>query len=268
MKTAPPPPRAAAVIAAIGRVTRLEILRDRVLYNIGLFTALILGAGYLASRLTFLRPERVIIDFGFSAMNLSLSAVGILLGANLIGREIERRTISLALSRPITRAQFVLGKFWGLAQVLLLNWALLCACFVAVLGLSTESRFSALAWVHFQGFVLLFWQSLVLSALAIFLSTFSTASITTMMSVGFYLIGNNISQIRLLGSRLISSSARWAVDAGAAVLPNLEHFNLGTKVTYGLPVTWGFVGVGALYGACLAGILLALAGLVVRAREL
>ncbi|MGZ6371491.1 MAG: hypothetical protein ACXWPM_12115 [Bdellovibrionota bacterium] len=50
--------RQIAVVEAIGRVTFFEILRDKILYNIVIFSVLLLGIGFLASKLSFARPDR------------------------------------------------------------------------------------------------------------------------------------------------------------------------------------------------------------------
>ena len=57
------------------------------------------------------------------------------------------------------------------------------------------------------------------------------------------------------------------LNALAALLPDFEHFSLGTKVTYGLPVSAQFVLTGFAYGACLIGLLLFLSGLLLQGRE-
>src|SRR6185437_7550167 len=115
------------VVWSVASVSFREIVRDKILYNILVIAVLLMGLGFLASRLTFVRPDQIVLDFGVSAVNLSLVAIAALIGASLLNREVERRTIFLALSRPISRFQFVAGKYVGLLLVLLLNWALVSA---------------------------------------------------------------------------------------------------------------------------------------------
>src|ERR1700688_738458 len=91
----------ALVVPTVGWVTFREIIRDKILYNILVVSVLLLGLGFLASKMTFVRPDRVVLDFGVSAVGISSVAIAILIGAGMVNRELERRTIFLALSRPI-----------------------------------------------------------------------------------------------------------------------------------------------------------------------
>jgi ABC-type transport system involved in multi-copper enzyme maturation permease subunit len=138
-------PQSGSVACAIGKVTFLEMIRDRVFYNVVLCAFVLLGLGYLGSKLTFVRPNRVVLDFGISAIFLACALVAIFYCSGLINKEIERRTIHVALCHPISRDQFVYGKFLGLSWVVTLNWLALCCCFLAILFFTTQDRADFLA---------------------------------------------------------------------------------------------------------------------------
>jgi hypothetical protein len=53
----------------------------------------------------------------------------------------------------------------------------------------------------------------------------------------------------------------------SVVVPNFEHYNLGFKVTYGLPVAASFVGLGLAYAAVWCLLLLLAAGWLIERRE-
>ncbi len=254
------------VIEAIGRVTFLEIVRDRILYNILVCALLLLILSFLASSMSYIRPERIILDFGLSAVVLSCCLVGVLTGAGLLTKEFERRTLYVALSHPITRTQFLLGKFAGLVAVILVNWVLLSAVYLLILSYVAEKT-GVISETLGVGLLLGLIQSIMISSVAVFFSSFSTTSLSVMVSIGLYLTGSNISQLRLVATRLKSPAGAFSINALAAVLPNFEYFNLGTQVTYGLPVSWRFVGLSVLYGLVVVGFLLLLAGVFIQGRE-
>jgi Cu-processing system permease protein len=260
-------PRTWDVSRAIAKVTFFEVIRDKILYNIIVCAALLFAVGFLASRLTFIRPERVTLDFGMSAVNISCAMIAIFTGSSLIGREFDRRTIYVALSHPISRAQFVLGKFMGIASVVAVNWLLLSIAYLALLWLSGGSLSGLLSSTLFVGLFLLLFQSVTVSALAILFSTFSTTSLSAIMTIGLYLVGNNVSEIHAVASKVKSPVGAGLLRAVATVMPNLEHFNLRERVTYALPVSASFVAVSVLYGTILTAFLLFLAGLLIRRRE-
>lgn len=255
------------VCTAVAYVSFREILRDKILYNVLVIAVLLLSLGFLASRLTYISPDRVILDFGISAVNLSLCAIAVLVGSSMLNREVERRTMFLALSRPISRFDFVLGKFLGICGVLCLNWLVVSGVFIGVFSFSGGSASHAFGWTLLQGLFLLLLQSFMMSAVAIFFSSFSTTSLSSVLAVGIYLIGNNISQILMLAQKLQSPVGRVALKTVSFVIPNLEYFNLGLKVTYGLPVPTQLILVAVLYASVVSSITVGLAGLIVRFKE-
>lgn len=266
MKKAQKYPTTLEVVQAVGKVTFLEIVRDRVLYNILVCAFLLLGVAFLASRLSFIRPERIIMDFGLTAVTLSCCMVGVLTGSGMLTREFERRTIYVALAHPISRAQFLLGKFSGLVAVIAVNWILLSLSYLIILTFVSEGAAIVSGTLLIALFLGLL-QSIVISSVAVFFSTFSTTSVAVMISIGFYLVGNNTSQLRLVATKLKSPIGSFAMNTLAAVLPNLEYYNLGTKVTYALPVSWKFVSLSILYGLFVVVFLLIFAGFLIQRRE-
>ena len=209
------------VVWSVAAVSFREIVRDKILYNILVIAVLLLGLGFLASRLTFVRPDRIVLDFGVSAVNLSLVAISAMIGASLINREVERRTMYLALSRPISRFQFVAGKYVGLCFVLMLNWLLVSGAFLAVLLLSGGVEAHSFSTTLFVALGLLLFQSLMMAAIAILFSTFSTTSLSAVLAIGVYLIGNNVSQIHGIAQKIYSGLG--ALFAGGVRIYSPEH---------------------------------------------
>ncbi len=261
-------PAAIRVVFAVARVTFKEIVRDRLLYNILVFSVLLFSVGVLASRAAVvMSAERVILDFGLTALRLSGSMIGIFVGSALLIREVDRRTIHVALSHPITRAQFVFGKYLGLATVLLLNWILSTGAYILLLIGFNDWNFSFTAtfgWaVFFAGL-----EGLFMASAAVFFSTFTTTSLSVIFCIGLYLIGNNISAMRTLAVKSAGSFQGVILDALSRALPNLEHFNLGTKLTYSLTIPGAFLTYGVLYGVALILLFLWAAGLLLGLKEI
>lgn len=254
-------------VRAIGRVTFLEILRDKILYNILVCAALLLGLGLLASRLVFARPERVLLDFGYGGLRVSCAMIGLLVGAAMIGREFERRTAWVALSKPISRLQFVCGKFAGLAALLAVNWALLSAVFAGMVAWSGGEAAPVLTGTFAWALGLALLESLLVACVAVFFSCFSTTSLAVICTLGLYLIGHNISRVLEAVARLRAGWISEALRAGAVLLPNLEHFELGTRLTYSLPVEPAYGLRAIAYAAAWCGLLLLASSRLLRGRE-
>lgn len=261
-------PTTVAVSRSVGWVTFLEIIRDKILYNIILCSFLLLGIGFLGSRLSGIRQGRIILDFGLTAVSISCAMIAMFTGAALIGREYDRRTIFVALSRPISRFQFILGKYAGLCGVLFLNWLLLVISYFLILWQTAGSEVTDLisaTWFWAVGLV--FVQSMTLAAIAVFFSSFTTTSLSVIFTLGLYLVGNNVSQLRLLAAKAETEMGAALFKLSAALIPNLEHFNLGTKVSYGLPVSTSFALGSVGYGILLISASLIAAGIFLNKRE-
>jgi len=250
-------------VYAVARITFQEILRDKVLLNIVLLSALLLGIAFAASNLTFLSPERVIIDFGFTAMNLSGTMIAVFHCASMIQREFERRTIFVALARPITHFQFLLGKLFGLFGVLLLN-CLVIAGAIATFYISFGGKLN-LTFIY--GFLLLTVQSMFFAGLTLIVTSFSTASETVIIMIGLYLVGNNISEIDALIVKMDPGVVKTLLKSMVFILPNLENFNLGFTITYGLPVSGTFVLTSCVYAVLITFASILVSSLLIQRRE-
>jgi hypothetical protein len=225
-----------SVSLAVARVGFAEILRDRVLLNIAVLTVLMILASVITAQITPSVTARVLTDFSWGALLVSCFAIALTQGASVVGREIERRTILVALARPIHRAQWLVGKFLGVAAVVTLNGMLLflvsCALVYGMLGSDGSlSPFST----RLAASTLLLVQSWVIAAVALFFSTFTTTSLSVVLTVGVYLIGASSSQIRWLAGQS-EGPARWLLEGVATLIPNFELFHLSHSLTYGLPV--------------------------------
>ena len=258
------------VVRAVSEVTRSEILKDRVLYNVLLVALLMLGVTFLASQLSFIHPYRVVLDFGSSAVMLACVMVSLFLGASLVIKEFDRRTILVALSHPISRFQFLIGKYVGLAQVLFLNWLALVLVMAALYyGSSHDSEFAPLIQspVVIWAFVFIWIESLIVAAIAVLFSTFSTISVSVMLTLGVLVLGHNISELSFLAVKTESSVLKLVIRGFTKILPNFELYSLKSQLTYGLPLPSAVIVSTLLYSLVYLGMVLVAAGVLIRGRD-
>ncbi len=108
-------------IFAIARNTFREAVRDRILYNLVIFVLLITAAAIFLGELTAGQEARTIVNLGLNAMLLFGAFIAIFVGVGLVSKEIEKRTIYAIFSKPVTRGEFIIGKYLGLCLTLLAN---------------------------------------------------------------------------------------------------------------------------------------------------
>ena len=124
--------RSAIRIWTIAMNTLREAVRNKLLYALLFFAVLLITAGVVLSALSYVESERILQDFGFAAIRLFSVAIAIFVGVSLIHREVERRTVYTILAKPLSRAEFLLGKYVGLVVTIWMQMAVMVAAFLLV----------------------------------------------------------------------------------------------------------------------------------------
>ena len=124
------PPRGLACIWAIAINTVRESVRSKLLYGLLFFAVLLIGSGAVVASLSYVEGDRILQDVGMGSVRLFGVAIAILVGINLIHREVDRRTVYTILSKPLSRGEFLLGKFLGLTLTIWLQMAIMGVAFV------------------------------------------------------------------------------------------------------------------------------------------
>lgn len=250
-------------IRLIALTTFLETLRDKVLYGLVLCAMGLIAASILLGMLTIAEQGKIITDMGLASMNAIGVVSGIFVGIGLVRKEIERRTIYTILARPVTRTQFVLGKYAGLVLTLLVNVVILLAVFLTVLRGNSAPIHVGL----FQATELLFVELLMVTALALLFSTFSSPMLSATMAGGVYAIGHVTSDLRALAEQSGGEAVRLLVGVLYYVCPNFEVLNIKGHASAGVAVPLSYQLLATGYGLLYTAALLAAACIIVQRRD-
>ena len=90
-----------------------EARRNRVTLVLAFFAGLLLLSSSLITDITVATFDRVLIDIGLGGMSLILVLLAIFLSTGLLSREIERRTIFMVVSKPVSRGLFLVARLAG-----------------------------------------------------------------------------------------------------------------------------------------------------------
>src|SRR5271157_1171166 len=120
-------------VATIALHTFKESVREKVLYNLVAFALLLIGAAILFGSISVGVEQIILITLGLTSISVFGLLIAIFIGIDLVSKEIERRTIYNILSKPVTRVEFILGKYLGLLLTLLVNTAIMTLGFYATL---------------------------------------------------------------------------------------------------------------------------------------
>jgi ABC-type transport system involved in multi-copper enzyme maturation permease subunit len=265
--------RATALIAI--NVFR-ESVRDKVLYNLVLFAIVLIGASFLIGQLTAGQDVKIIKDLGLSATSVFGLFIAVFIGIGLVSKEVERRSIYSLLAKPIDRYQVVIGKYFGLTLTLAVNIAIMALALYAVLAYMAWDVPDAArkAWDApaldpnlLKVVALIFVELSLVTAIAIFFSTFSTPILSAALTFGFYIVGHFSTDLRNFQDVVDSPSAARLARGVYWVLPNLAPFDIKADVVHGVPVTLGYVAVTSAYAALYIAMLLLVSAFVFSRRD-
>ena len=243
-----------------------ESVRDKVLYNLVAFATLLIAVSYLLGQLTAGQDVKIIKDLGLAAIATFGLLIAVFIGIGLVWKEVERRSIYSLLSKPIRRYEFILGKYAGLALTLLVNVAIMTAAFYAVLAyMNTQFTESArAAWPApatdvgmLRAIALIFFELLLVTAIALFFSTFSSPFLSAALTFGLWVIGHFNADLRNFETVVESRTAARLARGLYYVLPNFAAFDIKTQVVHALPVPGSYLAVTAAYAASYIALLLA-----------
>ena len=265
---------------AIARNTLTELIRLKVFYFLVIFALLIIGNSAFMVRFSFQEEFQVLKDVAFGAMSIFSALLAIVATAFLLPNDVEDRTLYTILAKPVPRLDYLLGKLLGTLLLLAIAIATMFVMFMVVLTIREqwvaadiraemaqappevlaarldELRAAAFNWNLVPGVVIVFLKAALLSALTLFISTFATSGLfTVIIAAAVYFIGHLQATAReyWLGSMDISWLTRGFLALVSLVFPDLQLFNLVDDIVAGNEIAGGLFartgGLGVLYVA-------------------
>ena len=244
-------------------------------------------------------------DAGCGCIEIFGLAIALLSTASLIPQELHNRTIYTILAKPVRRSEFLLGKFLGVVLLLVLCVALMTLAFAAMLyvqewiGLSyvkeqyaTTADWRSNAYVvglynHDAGLVihqvrdpqlveailLIFAKLVMVTAIALLVSTFATSSIFTIVTTFMiYLVGYMESSAREVWLAAAGGHVTWIGGALAAsitmLIPDLNAYSIVDEILLGRPVPWSHTWELLGYAGAYVVVLLSVSVAIFQHREL
>ena len=235
-------------IARIGYLaenTFREAVRNKLLYNLLLFAVLMIVSSIVLADLHLGYRVRIFRDVGLAAIALFGALIAIFVGINLVYREIAQRTVFIMLAKPVRRWEFLVGKYVGLLAVLLLEVAVMTACFLIVLYAQDSPITKGLLYA----IALIFVELALLTAIALFFSSFTTPYLAGMFTAALWVVGHLLADVRAFGEQSDVPLLQAVTEFMYWALPNLDRLDLKTEAASDHPIETLRVVLAALYGA-------------------
>lgn len=253
-------------IIAIARNAFREAVRDRVLYNLVLFVLLLTGAAIFIGELSGGQERKIIVDLGLSAMLLFGVFIAIFVGVGLVYKEIERRTIYTIFAKPVTRGEFIVGKYLGLCLTLLVN-VLVMGTGVSLALIYVSRGWDLLALSIWPAILLIYVELMILTGVALLFSSFSSPALSALLTFFIFIIGHFSADLKGLATSMGSTGARWLFGGLYYLLPNLANLSYITPAAHGQLPEATHVGAAVLYSLIYIAVILSAATLVFSRRN-
>jgi ABC-2 type transport system permease protein len=282
-------------ILAITLNTLTELTRLKVFYVLLVFALILIGSSIFMAQFSFQQEFQILKDVSLGAISIFTSLLAIVATARLLPQDIEDRTVYTILAKPVPRFEYLLGKIAGVLLLLAISTLVMSAAFLLVMygreqvvagatlrqmaGAPPDQVAEALRAIHssafniniFPGIIVIYLKASLLAALTLFVSTFATTNIFTIVVMAFiYFIGHlqGIAREYWLqehGSGLIT---RVFLAVVALLFPDLQAFNLVDDIVAGTAVSLALFAKTALLGIFYTIIYTLLAALVFYGKEL
>jgi ABC-type transport system involved in multi-copper enzyme maturation permease subunit len=255
-------------VVSIAFNTFRENLRDKLLYNLLIFALLMIGSSVLLMRLTLGEYNRLILDIGLGSITFFGVLIAIFVGIGLVSKEIEKKTIYTIISKPVARYQFLLGKYAGLCLTLLVNTTVMAVGLLVVLyGMAAlYSQDAPLHYILLKALSMIYLEFMVVTAVALLFSTFTSATLSAIFTLAVYVIGHLTADLKTFSQKM-DPLGRGVLEGMYYFLPNLERFNLKGHVTHQIDVPASDLFLIAVYGMAYTTLLLMLASLIFQRRD-
>lgn len=231
------------MLKAIAWVTFLEGIRNKAVYGITLLAGLMMAFTVAISAMIMRDVGKVATDFTLSAATFAALLVVLFVGVSCIARDMERKTLYLALSRAVPRSRYLLGRFAGLSMLQMLIMMLLLVASLATLLLVRQmygTYFGTVSlWLVCLAHLFILLQMLLLTALSMLFSLVASSSfVTFLLTVLTWLIGSSTQAVKQLidtaSPETVSPVVRLLVLVAYYVFPNFSLFDLKTTAAHGL----------------------------------
>ena len=241
-------------MAAIALTTGKEAVSQPLFMMVVAVGAFALIAFIYIPYFSFGQDIRMLRDGGMTLIKVLSIILAMWTASVAVADEIEGRTALTLLSKPISRREFIMGKFLGIVGPVFLVFLILGVIFLATVSYKVvyDARESAKTEPLWQlcniemirtvpGLVLAFFEAIILAAISIAISTRLGMLPNLIIIASIYVLGH------LMPPLVQSSIGAYPVVSFmgqliATILPVLDHFDV-QAIAGGNQVPWQYVGL-------------------------
>jgi ABC-type transport system involved in multi-copper enzyme maturation permease subunit len=227
--------------------TRDKIWIALVAFGLGYVAIMLFLSDLVLKELTMVKAFALLGIYFFNAV------IALFLGTTSFYRDVERKTVYFILAKPVSRAQFLLGKFFGLCLVIFLTSMALAVAYLAIVA-AAGGGFDAMGLL---AILMQFLEMALFLAFAIFVSTFSSSLLSIIYTSAVFFLGHVVSSLVDDARKIGITGIRYVfVNILYYVFPNLEKFNIRDFAVHSVAAPWVSFGFALAYAAAYITLLL------------
>jgi len=248
---------------AIARFTILGYLKERILLVVVIFAFVLMISSYVLAPLAVGAQKKIIVDIGLASISVFGILLVILLGATSFSREKEKGILPSLLAKPISRVDFVLGKYFGTVVTIWMVMGVMALVYIFVSLISQTS-------LHLSIFMAMYLSAIevaLVTAVMSFFSSFTTPLLSSFFTLCIFVAGHLSKDLLAFAEHSGNRLFEGAATAGFYILPSLSLFNIRPEAVHNLPLMDRYGSSVTLYAGFYILCLLFLSSLIFRRRD-
>ena len=267
----------------IALATAKEAIRQPAFFVMAFFAAALLVVTIFVSYFTFGEDIKMYKDTGLTTISFFCMLLALLTASSTVADEIEGKTAITLLSKPITRRQFIVGKFLGIELGVLTLYVVLGALFAAGVwykygydlresagGVAESAKRWDQVYQVLPGLAIGFFEVTVLTAISVAISTRLPMLANLVVCILVFFLGHlSPVLVEVADQSHVNALVSFMAKLFAWALPSLEFFNAGPSISTGAAIPWfGYVLPACFYCMLYSGAALLLAFIFFEDRDL
>ncbi len=241
-------------------MTLRNLLRRRTIWGISIVILIALfGIGQIPSY-GVSNEGRFILDFGLFGLEIGALLLAIGLASNIYPRDREKKTLMPVIAVPLSRGQYLMGRFIGAAIVEAA--AMLVGCVGLMIILVMNGHNVPVDMLPATGLLLV--EGWFLLAVVFFFSFWTSPPLNAPLTVLLFIV----SQMSVAGFINLFPQAPGLMRTLRLILPHMDVFHIKDPIAHGIDIPGMYFFLAMLYGLAYMAFMLSLALLVFRNRDL
>lgn len=230
-------------VFTVTKFTFIEVYRSKIMMSLVLIAIGLIVVTHVASEVAYGAPAKVGLDFALGLLSLSNLAIAIFIGSTLLNKEIEQKTLYMILSRPLSRASFLIGKTFGLSAILLMNSVILLFMCIGMYKYLGGVFDPLIVWTAFFSFL----EAIIVLLIAVYFSLVTNTTMSVLYTIAVYVSGHAIST---LGQNMFAKNNAFysmVLKIASWIIPRFYQLNLKDFVLYRQDISLNYLMTSSLY---------------------